>query len=84
MEKVYSIYDSKSGLYDKPFLALNSAVIIREFETMANDPNSTVGKYPEDFTLFELGEYDNKTGKYKNHDTPKSMGVGIEFINKQN
>lgn len=36
-------------------------------------------KYPQDFTLFELGEYDDQTGKLLSLMTPMSHGVLLEF-----
>lgn len=81
--KVFSIYDSKAELFAKPFHAINSGVVIRQFQEMAGNNQNDIGKYPEDFTLFELAEYDEETGKFTNHPTPISHGVAIQFINKE-
>ncbi len=47
------------------------------------DKNSAIGKHPQDFTLFEIGEYDDSTAKITTYDAPVSLGVAIEFLQKQ-
>lgn len=76
--KVYAIYDSKSEAYSKPHLELTRGLALRSWDSIVNDPNSSINKHPEDFTLFELGEYDPTSGQFQNHSTPLSLGVAIE------
>lgn len=60
---LYSIYDSKAGIYNKPFYLLNNAVAMRTAIDLLSDPNTDVGRHPEDFTLFKIGTYDDNTGQ---------------------
>lgn len=58
--KIYSIYDSKADNYGPLMLAVNENTIQREIiERLGNTPYA---QFKEDFTLFELGAWDDVTG----------------------
>ena len=44
------------------------------------DSSSLFAKHPEDYTLFELSEFDDEKGKFVPHDTPISLGVLQEYV----
>ncbi len=62
IHKIYSIYDSKAESYTPPFFQHQEAMAVRTFSDCCNDPGHTFGKHPEDYTLFDLGQYDDTTG----------------------
>lgn len=77
--KVFSIYDSKAEAYLQPIFMANKGVAIRAIvETLKNDDHQ-FSKTPEDFTLFELGEYDDSTGMMEPHATPLSIAKANEL-----
>jgi hypothetical protein len=80
--KVYSVYDVKMGLYDKPFYQHNKLQAIRSFADAVNDSESPFFKHPEDYRLFELGEYDQDTGLFKT-DQPVLLAEALEFKKTQ-
>lgn len=81
MIKIFCVYDSKGKHYGKtPFFADNSADAIRSFESVVNDKSTMIGQHPEDFTLFECGEWDLLRGIAIMLDTKVSLGLGNEFI----
>lgn len=63
VQKMYSVRDSKAEFYERPFLQHTHAEAQRSFASIARDPQNPIGKNPEDFDLYYLGEYDNVTGK---------------------
>lgn len=77
--KVYSIYDSKIEAYTQPFFMQTKGQAIRALTDNLTDEKSQYAKHPEDFTLFELAEYDDVQGKFIPHASPKSVGVLVEF-----
>lgn len=77
--KIYSIYDSKSESYGQPIYLKAKGEALRSFVDEANRTDSLICQHPKDFTLFELGEWDQSTAKFEIHKTPISMGVAIEF-----
>lgn len=61
--KMYAIRDAKAEYFNTPFYAQTPGEAQRNFETLVNDKKSTVNQYPKDFDLYEVGEYDQDTGK---------------------
>ena len=64
--KIFSVYDSKAEVFGKPFFSGTKGLALRSFTEISNDSASEIGKYPADFTLFELGEYDDSNGSFGN------------------
>lgn len=75
----FSTYDSKVGAFSEPFFAPSVEFAIREFRRAVNSEGTQVSKYPEDYTLFVVGEFDQETGKFVPQE-PTSLGVAITFL----
>lgn len=60
---MFSIKDHKAGAFITPFFLPNEAMAIREFEHCCNDPEHQFQRYPQDYTLFHLGEFTPSTGE---------------------
>ncbi|AXH71833.1 MAG: nonstructural protein [Microviridae sp.] len=76
--KVFSVLDSKLGSFAQPWFSPNTETGIRAFVEAARDPSTTLGKYPEDFSLYLLGEFDDDTGQFT-QSTPTSLGTAASF-----
>ena len=77
--KVYTVYDTKAEIYMNPFFQKARGEAIRSFTNLANDESTTVGKYPADFVLFEIGEYDDSSGELISG-VHTSLGVALEYV----
>ncbi len=75
----YAIYDLKAKAYALPFFAINAAVALRQFGSLCNQPESSVSKYPEDYILFEIGEFDDVKGLLSGLDKPVSLGKALQY-----
>lgn len=75
INKVYAILDTKAGFFGTPFFAVNDSVASRQFVTLGNDINSMVNKYPDDYQLYSLGEYDDNSGSVIGYDKPTRLEV---------
>ncbi len=60
-QNIYTIYDTASGLYMRPFFDQADGAAIRAFSNIATDESHEVGKHPEDYSLFRIGIYDDNT-----------------------
>lgn len=76
--KMYSIRDSKGELFNTPFFNKSHGEAERNFRTLVNDGKSTVNKYPEDFDLYYLGDYDDNDGKCIPLDTPQHIIKAVQ------
>lgn len=76
---LYSVYDSKAAVYGQPNFLLNRGTALRAWQDACNDAQSNVGKHPADFTMFEIGSWDDETGQITMHAAPISLGNALEF-----
>jgi len=72
MQKLFTLRDTKAGHYGPIITKASHAEITRDLSILVNDKEqpSMVAKFAEDFDLFEIGEYDQKTGKIQLLDAP--------------
>ena len=68
--KAFSIYDKIAAVFAIPFFQSNSGVAKRAFEQLNSDKNSAIYHHPSDYSLFEVGEYDDQSGKMIPHEVP--------------
>lgn len=63
MLKMFSVYDSKTEAFLQPFYALATGAAVRMFESAAADREHHFHKHAADFTLFEIGAFNEDTGQ---------------------
>lgn len=61
--KAYSIKDIYAD-FANPFFMSNEALAMRTFANLANDDNTVIGRNPECYQLYYLGEFDTETGDF--------------------
>lgn len=59
---IYSIYDKKGCFHVNQFFAKNDAEAVRVIGRMANDSRSDLALYPDEFSLFCVGEFNSDNG----------------------
>lgn len=59
---MFSVLDVKSKLYSNPWFMSANGEAIRAFRDLADDPKTTVGRYPGEFELWRLGTFDDESG----------------------
>lgn len=75
---MYSIFDGAIMAYNQPFFMHSDGQAVRAFQDNINDEKSTMSHHPEHFTLFRIGEYDDKNGVVE-QESPLSLGNGVTF-----
>lgn len=63
---ILSLRDIKANLYNIPIFTPNIQVTLRDLRDLVNDPQGKENwqKHPEDFELWELGEWDTETATF--------------------
>lgn len=79
IKKIYAAYDSKAQTYLNPITMHSKGEAIRAWIELSNDDRTQFCKYPADFTLFEIGEYDDEKALLLAHKTPVSIGTALEY-----
>lgn len=83
MEKfAFTVFDSAAGMYLEPFFAPSIEFAIRGFREAVNTKDHQFNRFPEDFTLYHVGSFDQENG-YFNAQDPRSLGVAITFVKKE-
>lgn len=78
--KIFSVRDSKAEAYMAPLFLPTKGIAIRMFADAIADSKHQFGSHPEDYHLFELGEFDDSTGSFTLHPSPVSVGGALEFV----
>lgn len=79
---IYSVYDSKAEAFLMPFFSQTQGVAVRSFISAIAEEGNPFRKFAEDYTLFELGEWDQGTAEFHQHESPKSV-VGAWTVKAQ-
>lgn len=75
--KVFSVFDSKAEAFIQPFFSQTSQTALRAFHQAAQQENHQFNQFAGDFTLFELGEFDDNDASFRMLDTPHNLGLAI-------
>lgn len=59
----FSVYDNKVKVYHTPFFQHHREEAKRMVQKMVNTTDSNIANYPQDFELYELGVFDDDSGK---------------------
>jgi len=66
--KMFSIFDAKAAAYMTPFTLQSEAHAKRQLaDLLVGNQPSPFSDYPEDFTLMEIGTWDQITGEVHPH-----------------
>lgn len=77
-KKVFTVFDQKAGSYLIPMFQVSRGVACRLFIAAVRDREHEFGRFPEDFTLFELGEYDEATAEFRTYQNPEVVMTGLQ------
>lgn len=75
---VFCVFDSKARVYAAPFLAPRREVAVRDFTRAARDPQLDIYRFPEDYSLYELGTFDDETAALSLHLQPEAVVTAIQ------
>lgn len=62
--KVVAVKDTAILSYATPFYVTHVGSAIRGFMDECKNKESPIGKHPEDYELYLLGEFDDQTGEF--------------------
>lgn len=78
--KVFCFKDGKSESYGPPITFENRGMFIRDFVQAGLASGQPIwAKHPQDFTVFELGEYDARSGNIELYESKLAIGLVQDF-----
>jgi len=80
IKKIFCVYDSKARIYAAPFLAPRQEVAVRDFTRAARDPNVDISRFPSDYSLYEMGEFDDESGAFNLHLQPQAVITATQCL----
>jgi len=81
--KMFSLYDSKAECFGPPFFIETTGQAVRALMDYVNNPETMVSRHPEDFVMYEIGEYDNQKGEVINKNPHVLVGMAADFSNRR-
>lgn len=78
---IFTVYDNKAQAFGNPFLMENKSTAIRAFTFAANDKTNDIGRYPEDFTLFYMGQFNDADASIE-HVQPTAIAYALAMIQR--
>ncbi|QXP07866.1 MAG: nonstructural protein [Arizlama microvirus] len=75
---ICTVKDRAADAYGRPMFVPSTGVAIRSFsdEINRNHADNQLYNHPDDFDLYELGEFDDNTGLFTLHEQPKLLSLG--------
>ncbi|QXP08078.1 MAG: nonstructural protein [Arizlama microvirus] len=73
--KLFAMYDIKASFYLQPFPETSTVAALRGFEVAVNEGKSTFSRFPDDFALMELADFDQHSGEIIVHPAPLNLGT---------
>jgi len=80
--KMFSVYDSCARVYQNPFCLHNKNEAIRGFADAVGDEKTNLHKHPEDYILFQVGQWEDDTGTVTPH-TPEKVITALECVREE-
>ncbi len=77
IHKMFTIYDEKAKAYLPPFILPQREMAIRTFSDCVNSNDHQFGAHPHDYTLFQIGIFDDETADIQLD--RKLIGNGVEY-----
>lgn len=77
--KIFSVYDAKAQAYLPPFILPRVEQAQRTFMQCVMSEDHQFGAFPEDYTLFELGNFDDEMGQITVNRVQQSHGNGLDY-----
>lgn len=73
VQKIYNVKDTKAEYFLSPFYATSEEIALRQIRSAVLDDGHPFNKNPQDFDLYECGEFDDITGIFQMLDSPRHM-----------
>lgn len=75
---VCSVYDAQAKAFARPYFAVSNVAGQRMFFEACADTNTDLNKYPEDYVLYQVAEFDDSDGVFQNIVPPERICGAVE------
>lgn len=78
--KLYSIRDLKADAFAAPWVAANDYVAVRMVMDSMDDGKSMLSRHPEDYELWQVGDWNERTGVISPYRELRTSIVGLTLV----
>ena len=76
---VYTIFDTATGAYMRPFYMQSDGQATRAFKDLAVAADHEIGKHPEDYSLWRIGQFNDNKGVLVPEDK-ECLATALELV----
>lgn len=77
--KVFLLKDDKSTSYGPPATAPTRGMFLRDIQEGLQEGKAVWARHPQDFSLFEIGEFDPRSGTIHLYESKNCLGLVQDF-----
>jgi hypothetical protein len=79
---VFAVFDSKAKTYGSLIVHPQVEVAIRSFSSAVSNSQSFLAQFPDDYSLYQLGFYDDNSGSISCFEKPEFIVGAAELLRK--
>jgi len=83
MHAICSVYDQKARFFSAPFTSMTTDTATRDFVRAVTDSRGMVDKFPQDYELYCIGQFNDETGHVIPFEIPVLLTRGSDHIIKE-
>lgn len=76
---IVAVHDRALDAFMQPWTVPAIGAAIRGFQDAVNNAETPMFKHPDDYDLYQLGVFDDNTGKLIPLDEPKQIAIGKQL-----
>jgi len=80
---MYTVLDFAAKVYLPPFCVPSERDAKHQFENAVLDPQTSISKYPADYTLYQIGEFDQRSGILTKLDLPLPIVNAAVYVKEK-
>lgn len=70
--KLFSLFDRKTKIFHPPIYCHNTGHALRVYQSaLKNGQSNMISEYPEDFTIYQVGSFDDNNGQITGVEQPE-------------
>jgi len=81
--KICTVRDRAVDAFGQPIFVNALGAAIRSFSDEINRTGSTFNQHPEDYDLYEIGEYNDQTAQIFPLNLPRQIAIGKDCVRKE-
>lgn len=82
LHKLFLLKDDKSTTYGPPISSPTRGMFIRDLQEGLNEGRMVWAKHPQDFSVFEIGQFDPRLGNITLYESKNCLGLVQDFKNQ--